>query len=576
MKLFQSYWKKYWLPFSFAVLCVFAEAVCDLLQPTIMSHIIDDGVATGNLHTVWRLGALMLFVTGIGLCLAITRNYVSSNVSQRFGADLRFDLYQKVMSLSLPSADKIGSGSLITRITNDVSQVTQFVHGLMRIFVKAPLTCIGSIILAIILNPRLSFILFGAIIIVTLLIIVSMNLSYRRYSKVQYAIDGVNTTVQEYLMGVRLVKAFGMAKQEEQRFETVNETLTQTNISAQRVNTVFSPLMSLAMNIGIAAVIYLGSLMFSSNAVQVGQIIAFTNYMTQILGSLMHITNMFNNFVRTRASASRIEEVFAQQDTLLACTDTTSTQHTGLSFDHITFSYPQSGSLAALQDIHFQIELGETLAVIGPTGSGKSTLVWLLLRFYDPQHGTIRLDGKDIRNIEPAKLRAKISVAPQQSMLFSGTVASNICFSNNYASQQEMIDAATVAAANEFILQMPQQYESVLGQSGVNLSGGQKQRISIARAALKKADILVLDDATSALDAVTEARVRQNLKHRKKGQTLLLITQRIGTAKGADHILVLDDGRMAGFGTHQQLMETCETYRDIYHSQIGEEDVSHG
>lgn len=576
MKLVQTYIKKYWIPFSFAVLCVFGEAVCDLLQPTIMSHIIDDGVATGHLQTVWRLGAFMLFVTGIGLCFAVTRNYVSSHVSQRFGAELRLDLYRKIMSLSLTNADKFGSGSLITRITNDVSQVSQFVHGLMRIFVKSPLTCIGSIILAVMLNPRLSLILLVAILIVATLIIISMKLSYRRYSKVQYAMDNVNTTVQEYLLGVRLVKAFGMAAQEEKRFDCVNETLTKTNISAQRVNTVFSPLMSLAMNVGIATVIYAGSLMFPDNAVHVGQIIAFTNYMAQILGSLMHITNMFNNFVRTRASTGRIEEIFKQQDNLSQNSDTTPKQQAGISFEHVSFSYPQSGSLPALHNIHFHLNRGETLAVIGPTGSGKSTLVWLLLRFYEPQTGIIRLDGKDIRSIDPAALRKKISVAPQQSMLFSGTVADNIRFGHSGANQQELIHAATAAQAHEFIMHMPQQYDSMLGQSGVNLSGGQKQRLSIARAVLKDSDILILDDSTSALDAVTESRVRQNLKHWKDGQTVLLITQRIGTAMGADRILVLDDGKVAGFGTHAELMETCETYRDIYHSQLGEEGEIYG
>ena len=334
--------------------------------------------------------------------------------------------------------------------------------------------------------------------------------------------------------------------------------------------------MSLAINIGIAAVIYAGSLMFQVNMVHVGQIIAFTNYMAQILGSLMHITNMFNNFVRTRASASRIEEVFAQQDNLSQNFDTTAKQQDGISFEHVSFSYPQSGSLPALQDIQFHLKRGETLAVIGPTGSGKSTLVWLLLRFYDPQAGTVRLNGKDIRSMDPAELRKKISVAPQQSMLFSGTVADNIRFGNSSANRQELIQAVSAAQAHTFIAQMPQQYESILGQNGVNLSGGQKQRLSIARAVLKNADILILDDSTSALDAVTEARVRQNLKHYKEEQTVLLITQRIGTAMGADHILVLDDGRMAGFGTHAELMETCETYRDIYHSQIGEEAESHG
>ncbi len=576
MGILNRYWKRYRFAFIAGVLCVFLEAVCDLLQPTIMSHIIDDGVATGNLQTVWRLGGLMLLVTGIGMCFALTRNAISSNVSQSFGADLRYDLFQKVMSFSLSSVDKIGVGSLITRITNDASQVTQFVHGLMRIFVKAPLTCIGSIILAVLLNPRLSLILFLAIAVVSLFIIVSMKLSYQHFTKVQFAIDHINTAVQEYLMGVRLVKAFGQSQQEEERFDHVNEQLTKANVSAQRVNTVFSPLMTLSMNLGITAVIYAGSLLFPGKLVQVGQIIAFTNYMAQILGSLVHITNMFNTFVRTRASSARMEEIL-QEDSHFPILDTPNkNDRVGLSFEHVTFHYPGSSTMPALQDVTFHLEQGQTLAIIGPTGSGKSTLVWLLLRFYDPECGSIYLNGTDIRHFTLSALRKKISVAPQQSMLFSGTVSENIRFGNTDASEQAMYAAAQAAHAHDFIAQMPLQYNSTLGQSGVNLSGGQKQRLSIARAALKEADILILDDATSALDSVTEAKVRQNLKHWKQDQTVLLVTQRIGTALGADRILVLDDGKIAGFGSHAELMATCETYQDIYRSQIGEEEVSHG
>lgn len=576
MGVLKRYWKRYRLAFIAGVFCVFLEAVCDLLQPTIMSHIIDDGVATGNLQTVWRLGGLMLLVTGFGMFFALTRNIISSNVSQSFGADLRYDLYQKVMNFSLSSVDKIGMGSLITRITNDASQVTQFVHGLMRIFVKAPLTCVGSIILAILLNPRLSLILFLAIAAVALFIIVSMRLSYQRFTKVQYAIDRVNTTVQEYLMGVRLVKAFGQSQQEEKRFEHVNEQLTQTNVSAQRVNTVFSPLMSLSMNLGIAAVIYVGSLLFPGKLVHVGQIIAFTNYMAQILGSLTHITNMFNTFVRTRASSARMEEILQENNHVFFLDTPNTNGKSGLSFEHVTFHYPSSSNVPALQDVTFHLEHGQTLAIIGPTGSGKSTLVWLLLRFYDPDCGSIYLNGTDIRYFTVSALRKKISIAPQQSMLFSGTVLENIRFGNPNASEQAVHAAAQAAQAHDFITQMPLQYSSFLGQNGVNLSGGQKQRLSIARAALKDADILILDDATSALDSVTEAKVRQNLKHWKQDQTVLLITQRIGTAMGADWILVLDDGKIAGFGSHAELMATCETYQDIYRSQIGEENVSYG
>lgn len=578
MNIYKRYWGKYKWLFLIAVTCVFFEAVCDLLQPTIMAHVVDDGVKNADMRRVLTLGALMLGVSFAGAGFALVRNYLSGRVSQSFGADLRSDLFRKITKLSLSAVDKMESGSLITRLTNDVTQVTQFVNGMMRIFFKAPLTCIGSIVLAVMLNARLSLVLFGVIALVGVFIVISMKLSYERFAKVQYAIDRVNTVVQEYLMGVRLVKAFGRFQKEEARFEGVNQDLAQKNVSAQRVAAVFSPLMSLSVNVGIAVVIYVGSRLFLTGSVQVGEVIAYTNYMTQILGSLMQITNIFNTFVRTKASNTRIQQVFDQPEEAEAGKPPARfAQESALVFDRVSFAYPGGSGRPALSDISFQLERGKTLAVIGPTGAGKSTLAWLLLRFYDVDRGSIRIGCVRLTDMAPEEVRRLVAIAPQQSMLFSGTVRENIRWGNRAAPEGRVAETARDACAEDFILKMPSGYDSVLGQSGVNLSGGQKQRLSIARALIKDAPLLVLDDCTSALDAVTEAAVRRNLQRgAQQGKTVILITQRIGTAMGADSILVLDDGNMVGFGEHSALMQNCETYRSIYESQIGGEEALHG
>jgi len=567
MEIYKRFWKKYKLLFILATSCVFFEAVCDLLQPTIMSHIIDNGVRSKNMQTVLSLGLVALFVTLLGAVFAVTRNILASKVSQSFGADLRYELFKKIVSMPISNVDKIESGSLITRMTNDTAQVTQFYNGLMRIFFKAPLTCIGSIILAVSINPKLSIILFIAIGIVAFFIVNSMRMSYARYIKVQRAMDKVNTVIQEYLMGVRLVKAFGRFKDEENRFEAVNEQLSDTNISAQRVISVFSPLMSLTINIGIAVIIYLGSLMFTKKQVQVGQIVAFTNYMTQILGSLMMITNVFNTFVRTKASTERINEILSQKDEELQKSDKVCNFAGKVVFDDVSFAYPNGSGEPVLKNLSFRIEEGETIAVIGPTGSGKSTIAWLLLGFYNATGGAIYIEGKNINTIKKEDLQ--ISVAPQQSMLFSGSVAENILWGNKDASKDELYKSARIAQAKEFIEKMPCGFDSILGQGGVNISGGQKQRISIARAIIKNAKVMILDDCTSALDAITESKIKQGLKELDKKQTILMITQRIGTAMTADKILVLENGEAVGFGTHEDLMKSCGTYSDIYESQIG-------
>lgn len=585
MNLYGKYFKKYKIPFGIAILCVTLEAFCDLLGPTLMSRIINSGIEQGSLTMVYYWGMRMLLVTFIGAIFAVIRNNLASFVSQRMGADLRSDLFEKIMSFTELSTDKIESGSLITRLTNDTSQIVQFVNGMMRIFLKAPITCVGSIVLASILNFRLSLIIYGVVSIVTILIYISMTLSYPRFYKLQRAMDQLNTRVQEYLIGVRLVKAFGTYDDEAEKFEEGNFHLMQKGIASQRIITVISPLLTLVVGIGTIAVIYVGSSLFKMNLANTGEMSAFTIYMAQILSSLIMITNVFTMFVRTKASTARIKEIFdceeenrtAEHKTPASRSDRdlkkdtvhnqTLDSHGKINFDHVTFAYPNGSGVPAVKDLSFSLESGESLAIIGPTGSGKSTIVWLLLRFYDVDSGEIRIDNLDLKQSGVDEIRNHIALVPQKPMLFSGTVAENLKWGDKQASQEELQRAVEKAQA-DFVLQMPEGLESLLGSGGVNLSGGQKQRIAIARGILKKSSILILDDATSALDAVTEAKVRKSLTNKEYAQTVITITQRCGTAMYADKILVMENGTKVGFGTHDELMKSCEVYQDIYHTQI--------
>nr|WP_205603149.1 ABC transporter ATP-binding protein [Clostridium butyricum] len=548
-----------------AIICVALEAVCDLLGPTLMSNIINSGIDKAQISNVYYWGGLMLMVTAFGACFAVTRNILASKVSQRVGADLRYDLFKKILYFSEKGADKIESGSLITRMTNDTSQIVQFINGIMRIFLKAPITCIGSIVLATLLNFKLSIIIYGVVAIVGILIIASMKLSYPRFYNLQKSMDKVNSVVQEYLIGVRLVKAFGTYNKEKEKFKEANDNLMEKGISSQIVITLTSPLMTLTVGIGTVIIIFVGSKLFSLNIANPGDITAFTIYMAQILTSLIMITNIFNTFVRTKASTARIEDIFNCEDDFHNNVDTS--ELTGeVEFRNVTFAYPNGSGLPAINNLSFSLKPGEKLAIIGPTGSGKSTIAWLLLRFYDVNEGCILINGKNIKDIGIDCLRKDISIVPQKPMLFSGSIDENIKWGNTNASNEE-IKMASIKAGASFIDDMSEGFNSLLGGGGVNLSGGQKQRISIARGILKKCKILILDDATSALDAVTEAKVRDGINS-MGDKTIITITQRCGTAMFSDKILVMDNGENVGFGTHSELMKNCPIYRDIYITQI--------
>jgi len=444
--------------------------------------------------------------------------------------------------------------------------VTQFVNGIMRVFMKAPITCIGSIVLATILNWRLSVIIYAVVALTGWLVYYSMKLSYPRFTLYQRAMDRVNTIAQEYLGGVRLVKAFGTYGEESQRFHTANDNLMQRGIGAQRVITITSPLITFVVGIGTVLAIYFGAGLFANGRTQPGDISAFVTYMLQMLTSLMTLTNVFNTFERTRASSRRIGDVFACDDDFADTGDQTPLRGV-VELKHVTFTYPGGGGTPAIRDVSARVGPGQSLAIIGPTGAGKSTLCWLLSRFYDVDSGEISMDGEDIRRRSVRTVRSGIALVPQKSMLFSGTIEENIRWGNPSASDEAVRDAARRAQAG-FIDDMPDGFASVLGSGAVNISGGQKQRLSIARALVRDAPILVLDDATSALDAITEAKIRAELLTANRSQTVILVTQRCTTAMFADKILVLENGAGVGYGPHDELMQTCPTYQEIYRSQV--------
>ncbi|MDD7795264.1 ABC transporter ATP-binding protein [Clostridium sp. 'White wine YQ'] len=575
MGFLNKYIKRYWKLFFLAVLFLTLEAMCDLLQPTIMSRIVDVGVAEKNMDYVIKLGGIMLLVTLAGAIAASTRNIIATNVSQNFGAELRLDLYKKIQSFSSKNIDEFDRASLITRLTNDVNQIQVFANGLMRIFVKAPLLCIGSLVMVIRLNYRLALILLAVIPVVAIIISMNMKIGYPLFRRVQKALDKVNSIMREYLSGIRVVKAFNRFSYEENRFGNSNEELSEISTKAMKRMAIFSPAITFTVNLGIVAVIWLGGVKVNQGQMQVGQIIAFVNYMTQILFSLMIISNVFNMLVRAKASAERIEEVFSKENTMIIKKQPIKefASKGKIDFINVSFSYSESYEEKVLNNISFSCLQGETLGIIGSTGSGKSTLVNLIPRFYDAIGGEIRVDDIDVKEIDTKVLREKIAIVPQKTVLFTGTISENIRWGNEKATKEHIEKVSDMAQIHSFIEKLPDGYETLIGQGGVNFSGGQKQRISIARALVRDPEILILDDCTSALDVTTEAEIREELRKYSSKLTTIIIAQRITSVMNTDRTIVLDKGEIVGIGTHKELMKECETYQEIFKSQIGKEAI---
>lgn len=566
MKLVLQYIRKHLGIFLLSMLFLSIEAMADLLQPTFMAHIVDDGVKSADFRQILRYGAIMLGIAAAGAVGAVMRNLFASRTSQTIARELRSDMYRKVQTLSLENIDRLQPSSIITRITNDVTQIQEFINGMMRIMVKAPITCVGAIILIVVQTPRQIPMMVVILAIAGILIAANMKIGYPRFGKLQKALDRLNNVSREFLSSIRVVKAFNAEKQEGEKFEEASQNLAGSGVSAMRVMAVFSPLINLTVNMGIVVLLWLSQ---SQDSAEIGRLMASVNYMTQVLFALGMVTNILNTAVRAMASSSRISEILEEQPAQKTAENPLETEMNGeIVFNDVSFAYAGAGR-EALQHICFSVKPGETVGIIGPTGSGKSTLVNLVPRFYDATGGQVLLNGVDVTLMDPEKLRRAVAVVPQKALLFSGTIGENMRWGNEQAGQPEIEQATEIACADGFIRASEKGYATLLGQGGVNLSGGQKQRLALARALVCNPRILILDDCTSALDAETEATVLAGLRRRLEGVTVLLISQRISTVMQTDRILCLENGRVQGFGTHAELMAACSTYRAIYQSQIG-------
>ncbi len=564
---FGSYLKPYRKQALIAPLLMVVEVICDLLLPRLLQLIVDEGVTQNDMGLVVRTGILMILVTGVGAVGGIGCTIFAVRASMNFGADLRSGVYRKVQMLSFGNLDKIGTAELVTRLTNDVNQVQELLLMALRILVRSPLLVIGSLIMAVVTSPRLALVLAVLMPLLLIMLILVIRRAFPLYTIMQEKLDRVNTVIQENLSGVRVVKAFVRSQHEKQRFKNANDGLTDSSIQAMQISVITAPFMTLAINLGVVAVIWFGGVQTIHGDMTAGAIIAFVNYLRQALMSLMMVSMLMIRISRAQASGKRVVAVLDSEPEVQ---DRPNVQ-TGfipqgrIAFEDVTFSY--NGGEPVLRDVSFVAEPGQTVALLGATGSGKSSLINLIPRFYDVDSGRVTIDGVDVRDIPQAELRAAIGITLQEALLFSGTIYDNIRQGRDGASEAEITAAARAAQAHDFIMALPDGYNTLIGQRGVNLSGGQKQRIAIARALVRQPIILILDDSTSAVDVETESKIQAALS--QITQTSFIVAQRISTVLKADKILVLDNGRVAAEGTHRELITTSPVYREIYESQLG-------
>ena len=575
----KKYIKPYWKFVLLGPLFMLGEVFFDLLQPKLAAEIVNEGVVERDFQMIGHTGLIMVLVAFLSLITGILCNLFASRASQNFGADIREALFTKIQSFSFENMDTYQSGSLITRMTNDVIQVQNLMQVALQGLVRSPSLLIGSVVMAMLINLKLGLILFGTLLVLIVVIILLIKFSYPLFSKVQIKLDAVNTKIQENLAGIRVVKAFVRSDYETKQFKKVNRDYTEISIRAARFIAINSPIVSLIMNICLVAILLYGGNLVWMDSVQVGDLAAFINYVVQVLSSLLMVSALIINITQANVSAKRIHEVLTTMPTM---ENNESNQETFIpaqhvKFDQVLFSY--SGKIDAndivLRDINFEAKCGETIAIIGATGAGKSTLVQLIPRLYDATSGSILIDGKDIRTLPLLELRRKIGVVLQDTILFSGSIRDNIAFGKSDATQEEIEKTAKIAQAHEFISKLPDGYDTLVGQKGVNLSGGQKQRISIARALLVRPPILILDDSTSALDLGTEKQLRSSLENLMKENITFLIAQRISSVMEAEKILVMEEGMIVGSGSHKELLKTSEVYQDIFQSQLGKREMAY-
>ena len=564
---------KYLKPYAlFAVLTplsMVGEVLGDLLQPKLMSKIVDDGVLGQDMDLIIRTGLLMLLVLIGGGACGIAASAFGGIASQSFSRDLRVDVFKRVMGLSFEQTDKFTTGSLVTRLTADITAIQQMVDFLLRMLVRDSLLFFGGIIMMLTLNVRFGIIILCALPVEIIMMIVILKKANPYYSIVAKRLDSVNSVVQENVTGARVVKAYVREDTEEKRFDDANISLMESNLRVQTLMAILQPLLMIILNLSVIAVIVIGGWQVQAQAMKVGEVMAAITYLTQVLQGVMMMSMMFQTLAKASASANRLREVL-ETDPVIKSGSVSLSDKTGgtVSFKNVSFSYPETKGRPVISDFTLDIKSGESVAILGATGSGKSSLVNLIPRFYDCTAGEVLVDGVNVKDCKLDELRKKVGIVLQKSELFSGTVEDNIKWGDKNATHEEVISAAQAAQADEFIQKIPAGYEGMIAEKGASLSGGQKQRLSISRAVLKKPEILILDDSTSALDLGTEAKLRTEIDRKMSGTTLIIIAQRIQSVKSCDRIAVLDHGRLCACDTHENLLKTCEVYQDIYASQV--------
>lgn len=564
---------KYLKPYAlFAVLTplsMVGEVLGDLLQPKLMSKIVDDGVLGHDMNLIIRTGLLMLLVLIGGGACGIAASAFGGIASQSFSRDLRVDVFKRVMGLSFEQTDKFTTGSLVTRLTADITAIQQMVDFMLRMLVRDSLLFFGGIIMMLTLNVRFGIIILCALPVEIIMMIVILKKANPYYSIVAKRLDTVNSVVQENVTGARVVKAYVREDTEEKRFDDANISLMESNLRVQTLMAILQPLLMIILNLSVIAVIVIGGWQVQAQAMKVGEVMAAITYLTQVLHGVMMMSMMFQTLAKASASANRLREVL-ETDPVIKSGSVSLSDKTGgtVSFKNVSFSYPETKGRPVISDLTLDIKSGESVAILGATGSGKSSLVNLIPRFYDCTAGEVLVDGVNVKDCKLDELRKKVGIVLQKSELFSGTVEDNIKWGDKNATHEEVISAAQAAQADEFIQKIPAGYEGIIAEKGASLSGGQKQRLSISRAVLKKPEILILDDSTSALDLGTEAKLRAEIDRKMNGTTLIIIAQRIQSVKSCDRIAVLDHGKLCACDTHENLLKTCEVYQDIYASQV--------
>ncbi|NLD87944.1 MAG: ABC transporter ATP-binding protein [Clostridiales bacterium] len=548
------------------------EVLCDLMQPTLMSEIVDKGVLASNMPIIWKCGLIMICVAVLGGIAGLGSAGFASAASQSFGRDLRKDVYSRIMTLSLEQTDRFTTGSLITRLTNDITVVQDLVAMALRMFVRSPLMFLGGIVMALTISPKFAIVLTVSLPIQLAGIWLIIGKAGPIFSQLQSKIDSVNSVVQENVSGARVVKAYVSEEREEARFETANRNLMEVNLKVAKIFARLGPSLSIVMNLSVIVIIYVGGLQIDAQELQVGKVMAAVTYTTQVLMSIMMVSMMFVFASRAKASADRIREVLDTYPIIKSGEIDKPFNDSSVEFDNVSFSYPTGSGREVLTDISFKINSGEKIAILGSTGSGKSTLISILPRFYDVNSGRVLVGGVNIKNYKLDRLRSEIAVVLQKSELFSGTIRENILWGKPDATDEEILEASKVAQADEYISRFNDGYETMVGEKGTSLSGGQRQRMCIARAIIRKPKILIFDDATSALDLATEAKLREALNEQLADTTVIMIAQRIASVKNSDRILVLDEGKIVGYAPHNELMKSCPVYIDIYNSQNKKED----